>query len=150
MRVCNTVLIAAFCGTGKSYLCNNKPNVYKEIECWKYRKGDFPNNYVQDVIYTMGETRYLFISTDPVILKELNKRDIKIRLYYPKNELRNEYLDRFITRASPIDFVGAIMVNWHKWIDELKEQNYCEHTILKKGEYLQDVLKHIDKSKKIL
>lgn len=136
----NTVLYAAFCGTGKSYLCNNFADDYMELECWEYRKGDFPNNYIQDVIDAIGRTKYLFISTDPVILKELNKRGIEIRLYYPQNELRNEYLDRFIARISPQDFVGAIMINWHKWIDELKEQDYCKHKILQTGEYLQDVL----------
>ena len=134
------MLHAAFCGTGKSYLCKNFPDIYKEIECWEYRKGNFPNNYVQDVINMMGKTKYLFISTDPVILKELNKMGIDIQLIYPKNELRNEYLDRFITRVSPLDFVGAIMINWHKWINELKEQNYCNHIILESNEYLQDVL----------
>ena len=136
----HTVLCAAFCGTGKSYLCSNFANDYMELECWEYRKGDFPNNYVKDVISAMGETKYLLISTDPVILKELNKRCIEIQLYYPENKLRNEYLDRFIARDSPQDFVGAIMINWHRWVNELKEQNYCKHTILQTGEYLQNVL----------
>lgn len=136
----NTTVHAAFCGTGKSYLCNNSPDTYKEIECWEYRKGDFPNNYINEVIWAIGVTKYLFISTDPVILKELNKLGIEIRLYYPQNELRNEYLDRFIDRVSPLDFVGAIMVNWEKWIDQLKEQDYCKHTILETGQYLSDAL----------
>ena len=134
------MLCAAFCGTGKSYLCNNFADDYMELECWEYRQGDFPNNYVKDVIKAIGKTKYLFISTDPVILKELNKRGIKIHLYYPQNELRNEYLDRFIERISPQDFVGAVMINWHTWINELKDQNYCNHIVLQTGEYLQDVL----------
>jgi hypothetical protein len=136
----DTVLCAAFCGCGKSYLSNNFADDYKELECWEYRKGDFPKNYADDVMRAMGETKYLFISTDPVILNELNRRGAKIHLYYPQNELRNEYLDRFIARASPFDFIGVLMVNWGKWIDQLKELNYCEHTVLKKGQYLQDVL----------
>jgi len=139
----NTKICAAFCGTGKSYLSNNFPDTYKEIECWEYRKGDFPINYVNDVISAMGKTKYLFISTDPIILKELNKRGVEIQLYYPQNELRNEYLDRFIERVSPLDFVGAIMVNWHKWINQLKEQNYCKHTVMNSGEYLQDVINNL-------
>jgi len=134
------LLYAAFCGTGKSYLCNNFADDYMELECWKYRQGDFPDNYIQDVIRAMGKTKYLFISTDPVILKELNKRGIKIYLYYPQNKLRNEYLDRFLERDSPQDFIGAIMKCWDTWIDELKAQNYCKHIVLNSGEYLQDVI----------
>ena len=137
----NTIIYASFCGTGKSYLCEKYPNTYKEIECWKYRDDDFPKNYIQDVIMLFGKTKYLFISTDPVILRELNKLGFNIRLIYPNNKLRNEYLDRYIERNSSNDFIGMIMKNWNTWIDELKEQKYCEHIILEEGEYLKDVIK---------
>ena len=70
----------------------------------------------------------------------MNKLGIEIQLFYPENKLRNEYLDRFIDRDSPYDFIGTIMKNWNIWIDELKEQDYCKHTILLEGEYLVDVL----------
>lgn len=136
----NTKLCAAFCGCGKTYLCNNFPYDYMEIECWKYRNDEFPKNYVDDVICAIGKTKYLFISTDPVILNELNNRGYIIKLYYPLNELRNEYLDRFIDRKSPYDFIGVLMVNWNEWINQLKEQTYCEHIILQSGQYLMDVL----------
>ena len=135
-----TVLCAAFCGTGKSYLCDKFSDIYKEVECWYYRDGDFPNNYIEDVINLFGKTKYLFISTDPVILRKVNELGIEIHLFYPLNELRNEYLDRFIERNSPYDFIGAVMKNWDIWINELKEQTYCKHNTLKSGEYLQDVL----------
>lgn len=133
-----TIIVAAFCGTGKSYLCKYYPNNYKEIECWEYRKENFPNNYIDDVLNTLGKIKYLFISTDPIILKGLNKLGLKIQLIYPANELRNEYLDRFIDRDNPYDFIGTIMKNWDIWINELKEQNYCKHTILESGCYLSD------------
>jgi len=136
-----TQIIAAFCGTGKSYLCNNFPDTYKEIECWKYRTGDFPTNYIQDVLKENGKVKYLFISTDPVILKELNKFSIAIQLVYPLNELRNEYLDRYINRDDSYDFIGTMMKNWDTWIDKLKEQTYCKHYMLKTGEYLSDIIK---------
>lgn len=133
------IVYAAFCGTGKSYLCNNFPDNYMEVECWEYRNGDFPNNYIKDVINAIGKTKYLFISTDPIILKELNKLGIEIHLIYPQNELRDDYLDRYIARDSPYEFIGSVMKYWDKWLDELKDQNYCKHTILKKGEYLQNI-----------
>ena len=124
MKTLTTLLYAAFCGTGKSYLCNNFADTYKELECWEYRKGDFPNNYIQDVLNILGKIKYLLISIDPIILKELNKLGIEIRLIYPKNELRDEYLGRFIKRDSHYEFIGAIMNNWNNWINDLKLQNY--------------------------
>lgn len=137
-----TIICAAFCGTGKSYLCNNSPETYKEIECWEYRGKKFPNNYIQDVIKYINQTKYLFISTDPVILRGLNDLGIEIRLIYPETELRNEYLDRYISRNDPYDFIGTIMKNWRLWIselNELKEHKGYKHTVLKSGQYLQDL-----------
>lgn len=135
-----TKLCAAFCGVGKSYLCDNFPNDYMEIECWEYRSGDFPKNYVNDIIESIGKTKYIFVSSDPVVLKELNRRGIQINLYYPENKLKYEYLERFIARESSFDFIGVIMVNWDNWINQLKEQDYCNSTILHGGQYLSDVL----------
>lgn len=136
-----TEIISAFCGTGKSYLCNNFPNDYKEVECWEYRTGDFPNNYIKDVISLIDNTKYIFISTDPVILRALNELNIKFHLVYPDNTLRNEYLDRYIERDNPYDFIGTIMKNWNIWINELKDIKFCNHTVLKSGEYLNDIIK---------
>ncbi len=139
-----TKIYSAFCGVGKSYLCDNFPEKYKELECWMYRDGDFPNNYIQDVLSMIGKTEYLFISTNPVILRSLNELGfgLDIKLIYPDNKLRNEYLDRYLNRDSSINFIGNVMKNWNTWIDELKDQKYCDHIVLKEGEYLQDVIKN--------
>ncbi len=139
MKKGNTIY-SAFCGTGKSYLCSTQPDTYKEVECWEYRKGDFPGNYIAEVVERLGDSKYLFVSTDPSILRGLKAMGFEIKLFYPQNELRNEYLDRYLKRDSPYDFIGAVMKYWDSWLDELKGQEYCEHTVLKEGEYLIDVL----------
>lgn len=143
MKKIPTILCAAFCGTGKSYLSNNRVGYYREIECWGYREGNFPDNYIQEIFNALGKTKFLFISTDPIVLKKLNYLGIKILLVYPENKLRNEYLDRYLGRDDAYDFIGTIMKNWNIWIDELKEQNYCNHIILKSGEYLYDHIKRL-------
>ena len=86
-----TQVISAFCGTGKTYICNKYPERYNEIECWNYRKGNFPTNYIEEVKKLIGRVKYIFISTDPVILKQLNKEGIEILLIYPNNSLKEEY-----------------------------------------------------------
>ncbi len=140
MKELQTLIISAFCGTGKTYLCNNFADIYQEIECWEYRGKDFPNNYIQKILDALGKTKYLFISTDPIVLRRLNELGIKIRLFYPQNELRDEYLNRYIARDAPYDFIGTMMKNWNIWLDELKEQNYCKHTILQRGQYISTIL----------
>jgi hypothetical protein len=136
----NTQLYAAFCGTGKTYICENFDIKSVEVEYWKYKDKDLQKEYVDDIKKYFGKVNYIFITTDPEGLKLLHNKGFDITLVYPKNELRNEYLDRFIARDSPYDFIGAFMKYWNLWIDELKEQKYCNHIILKSGQYLQDVI----------
>lgn len=33
------------------------------------------------------------------------------------------------------------MKYWDPWLNELKEQKYCNHIILNEGQYLSDILK---------
>lgn len=133
-------LCAAFCGTGKTYICEKTDIKAIEIEYWKYKDNNLQKEYIRDIKIQTGKVDYIFISTDPDGLKLLNKEGFDITLIYPKNELRNEYLDRYIDRDSPYDFIGTFMKHWHIWINELKEQNYCEHIILNSGQYLQDII----------
>lgn len=136
----NTLLYAAFCGTGKTYICNQKIINAIEIEYWKYKDKGLQKKYIMDIKKQIGRVDCIFLSTDPEGLKLLQKHGFKITLIYPDNNLRNEYLDRYIERDSPYDFIGTFMKHWNIWINELKKQNYCEHIILKSGEYLTDVI----------
>jgi len=135
-----TIICAAFCGTGKTFICKNTDIKAVEVEYWKYKDKGLQKEYIQDIKEYFGKVDYLFIATDPEGLKLLYNEGYDITLVYPKNKLRNEYLDRYIERDSPHDFIGVFMKYWNIWIDELKEQKYCKHIILEKGQYLQDVL----------
>ncbi len=135
----NTVLCSAFCGSGKTYVCEKTDVKAVEVEYWKYKEG-LQKEYVEEIKKHIGKVDYIFISTEPEGLKLLHDQGFDITLVYPKNELRNEYLDRYIQRDSPYDFIGVYMKYWHPWINELKEQTYCKHIILKEGQYLRDIL----------
>ena len=74
------------------------------------------------------------------MLKKLYKSDLSLTLIYPKNNLKKTYFKRFKNRGSNKDFLNTLNKHWDKWIDELKEQNYCKHIILSKGQYLEEVL----------
>jgi hypothetical protein len=136
-----TILYAAFCGTGKSHLCRTYPNDYCEIECWQYQQsGDFPNNYIDEVLDKVGKFKYLLLSTNPVILKELYKKVSQITLVYPENSLKEEYMKRFCERNSPYDFIGVMYKHWDDWLNELKDQTYCRQIALKSGQYLSCII----------
>jgi len=128
---------SAFCGTGKSWLCSKKPNLFVEVEGWKYQDGDFPDNCIQDIEKELCTNKKVLIDTNPIVLKKLFQSGIKIKLFYPNNNLKNKYINNFIERGSSKDFIELLNKNWDKWIDELKEQQYCEQIVLGDEEYLE-------------
>lgn len=133
------MLYASFCGTGKTHICNNTDIKAIEVEYYKYKDG-LQNEYIDAIKNQINKVDYIFISTEPENLKLLHSQGFDITLIYPENSLRNEYLDRYINRDSSPEFIGAFMKYWDKWINELREQKYCNHIVLQTGEYLQDVL----------
>jgi hypothetical protein len=139
-QINKTIIYAAFCGTGKTYFCEKVDSNTIEIEYWKYKDKGLQKEYIRDIKESFGKVNFIFISTDPEGLQLLNDNGFNIILVYPKNELRNEYLDRYIIRDSPTDFIGAFMKYWDVWINELKKQNYCIHVILESNQYLQDII----------
>jgi hypothetical protein len=133
------MVYAAFCGTGKTYFCENYKNVI-EFECWKYDGVEFPYNYVSDIKSKINKVDYIFISTNPIGLKELYKQGIEITLIYPKIGLKEEYLQRYKNRESSDEFINRLNEEWVNWITELRSQNYCKHIILDKNQYITDIL----------
>lgn len=135
-----TLIISAFCGTGKTYLCENSNKKIVEFECWKYDKDCFPDNYVSDIQSKIGQVDIIFISTNPLALNILNKLGIKIILIYPQLELKNEYIERYKNRGSATDFILTLSKYWDSWLEEIKENKYCKHVELKSDEYVSTIL----------
>lgn len=132
------MIYSAFCGTGKSYLCN-EPG-FMELECWKYDLDNFPFNYIEDIKYYKNKTNFLFISTNPVVLKELYKQSIDVILVYPNIKLKSEYMLRYKNRGSSTDFIQMLDKNWENWINELEDIKFINKIILNKNEYLENKL----------
>ena len=139
-----TVLCAAFCGTGKTFICENSKIKAVEIEYWKYegRQGDF----LKDINQHVGIFDIVFLQTDSESLNLLQLECIELVLIYPDKSLRNEYLDRYIQRDNPYDFIGSMMKYWDKSIDELNSRDYCKQIILGENQYISNVIDQIIKN----
>ena len=140
-----TTIIAAFPGTGKTFLCATTNIKAVEIEYWKYKDKGLQNRYIKDIKKHLGTVEYIFIATDPEGLRLLYNEGLKITLVYPRIDLRNEYLDRYIRRSDSVDFIGAFMKYWEPWINELIHNEDHTHIILHSGEYLIDVINKLKK-----
>ena len=136
-----TVLCAAFCGAGKTFICRNAQYKAIEVEYWEYKGSE--KEFLQDVKKQIGLVDIIFLGTDIDSLHLLRDEGLDIVLVYPQKNLRNEYLDRYIERDNPYDFIGTMMKYWDKKIDELSELNYCKHYVLESGQHISDVIDQI-------
>ena len=74
----NTIICAAFCGTGKTYICNNVNIKAIEIEYWKYKENELFKEYIDDVKNNIDKVDYIFISTEPSAMKLLYNEGFEI------------------------------------------------------------------------
>lgn len=136
-----TKIVCAFPGTGKTHYCTVDVDYMLEgfsvdSDSSKFDKKNFPKNYIDHIETLIGKSRIVFCSTHKEVRNELTKRGIPFILAYPEKNLKYEYLQRYINRGSPKEFIEAISNNWDQWIDELSFQEDCEHLILKFGQFL--------------
>ena len=123
-------IYAGFCGVGKSTLIlNNKHMKIVEFECWKYRGDNFPDNYIKDILNAYNANYTVLISTDRVVINNLNSLGIKITLVYPDKKLKEEYIEKYKNRGSHKDFMNVIIKYWEKWIIELEQDKINKHII---------------------
>ena len=136
-----TMIISAFCGTGKTHLCKILREQAIEIECWTYqgRKDIFPDNIIKDIKAKVGKVKYIFISSNPVVIDRLVKEGINIYIYYPEQGLKDEYINRYKNRGSSDDFVDMLDRNWDDWLKEIHER-YPNGTVIKSEEYLSEYI----------
>jgi hypothetical protein len=135
-----TPIIAAFCGTGKTYICQESAGRLIEFECWKYSNSPgFPHSIVKRIISKCGTVDGIFISTNPMVLNVLpNKMDVI--LIYPDLSLKDEYISRFVSRGSSDDFISMLSKYWKQWIVEAMAHPTERHIVLKSAEYIESVL----------
>lgn len=153
ITVKETILLSAFPGTGKSYLCNQSGMVTlddgSKIFDWRKKtiidsdsrrfcKKDFPQNYINHIKANIGKAEIICISSHKEVRKALVENGMYFTLVYPDIKLKEEYVQRFEKRGNPHTFITLISMHWDEWIQQLQSQNGCTHIVLKSGEYLSD------------
>lgn len=142
----NTMLVAAFPGTGKSHYCNVDVDYMPQgfatdSDSSKFDKSNFPENYIEHIKQKIveGYSR-VFISSHKEVRDALVMHNLPFVLIYPAKELKQEYVERYKQRGSNEKFVELISNNWDNWIDELKSQQGCHHIELKSGQFVANVV----------
>jgi hypothetical protein len=142
------MLVAAFPGTGKSYYVNYgegsgyMPQGFAtDSDSSKFDKANFPANYIEHIKQCIkdGYAR-IFISTHKEVMVALVANDLKFTLVYPKENLKEEYLQRYKERGSSQAFIDLIDKNWSNWLFELHRQTGCTRIELESGQFISNVM----------
>lgn len=143
----DTMLISAFPGTGKSYYVNyGEGSEYMtegfatDSDSSKFDKSDFPDNYIEHIKNKIKEGyARIFISSHKDVREALVKNNLPFTLIYPKRELKDEYLQRYKQRGNSEKFVELLNNNWDLWLDELEQQEGCNHIVLESNQFISNV-----------
>lgn len=148
----NTLIIAAFPGSGKTYCYNTLKSSYDMLDSdsslfsWitneegeKVRNPEFPNNYIAHIKENMGKVDIIFVSTHDVVLNALETENIPYALVYPYNSLVNKEIwkNRLYLRGNEGTFVSFILDNWDNFLDSMSMRTKPVHYLL--GEKLEGV-----------
>ena len=155
----NGILIAGFGAIGKTSLSKKYSNIIDlESSSFKYiiddelkeisveeRKGlktrklnlEFPNNYYVEIVNNLEKDNIVLISMHNEIIDLLEKNKINYYVVYPKEDMLNEIIDRCKARGNKEEFLSGIKEAYYRLYP-----HKCKNVIwMKKGEYLEDVLK---------
>jgi len=137
-----TLVVSAFPGCGKSHLFRNKGEMkILDSDSSTFDKSQFPQNYIEHIKGNLGDADIILVSSHKEVRDALVDDGIKFTLVYPNNDIKDEYIQRYIDRGNDGKFVDLLRQNWDNWIGELEEQSGCEKIKLDRGQYLSDVIK---------
>lgn len=136
----NTIVISGFPGVGKShYKLNNRKRVV-DSDSSRFDKDNFPANYIADIKERLGGYDKVLVSSHRVVRDALVEQKIPFVLVYPTADQKSDYIQRYKDRGSPQDLIDIIDEFFEIWISDCSIQKGCTHVVLKKGQYLSDVI----------
>lgn len=165
----NCVIIAAFCGCGKTYAAKHLGERALDMVCVPYKynvsrdswsgeederlkatydsecmRTAWPTNYVDALKMEResGRQDFIFIPPDMCVLALLEMYEIPYVLAYPKRECKEEYEQRFIERGNSQAFLDVFIGRWDRWMSVSRIAFSAQREIeLEPGEYLLDVMR---------
>lgn len=140
MNIKETMVIAAFPGTGKSFCVKNESDKFNGILdsdssnfSWvkdsngnntTERNPDFPNNYIKHIKENIGKVEVIFVSSHKEVREALEREGIEYVLVYPNVFQKDDYINRYKNRGSSDKFVRLLEANWDEWINECRTEEY--------------------------
>jgi len=136
-------VISGFPGVGKTKACEIlKARGVKVLDSDSstFDKANFPENYLDYIEARIAEGYTLFVSTHDTVRKGLEERGIRHTIVYPREAMKDEYMQRYKERGSPEGFLKLMDSKWEDFIASCKQSRANLHIELSSGRFLGDVL----------
>lgn len=147
-------VISGFPGIGKSFYCyahrdtlGHAHDSDSSLFSWFSEKGvrqgrntSFPANYVEYVHACFGVYTNIFVSTHAEVRAAMKEAGLLHYIVYPTRDQKEIYLKRYIERDSHEYLIELIDQSWDTWLDELESETNVNHIVLKRNQFLSDVL----------
>ena len=142
------IIICGFAGIGKTSFPDFVPyyqsTKYFDLPSTFFRKEEgWQKLYVDCAEAFADKYDYIFVSTHDMVIDELIRRRNNFYIVYPRKQCKQEYMERFIKRGSPTDYIERFMKNWDNFVDKLDKVNCKNKISLRTGQYLSDVISRI-------
>ena len=155
------MIIAAYAGTGKTYLASLCPDKVIDLVCMPYKyhlenkfafdessKANFDNilnenwpyNYILAIKDCLNSNKIILIPTDVLILSILKSKQINYTLCYPQKDAKDIYYNRFINRGNNEEFINIFIGNWDNYMEIFERDAFGKHIVLQSNQFLSDVL----------
>jgi hypothetical protein len=144
-----TTVVSGFPGVGKTHAHQNVPGLhivdsdsskYSWLDDGVLRNPNFPGNYIRRIRGLIGVVDVVLVSSHKEVRDALVANHIPFVLVYPQRALKQQYLERFRQRGSNEAFVKLLDDKWDEFLDDVQEQDNCEHVELGRDRFLSDVL----------
>jgi len=139
IKLTKTRLVSAFPGAGKTYFYGLGLSCI-DSDSSTFNKVDFPSNYIENIKNNIGKFNYILISSHENVREALVDSGLNFTLVYPDISLKDEYLKRYKNRGSADGFINLLDKNWNEWITQLQNQKGCTHIVLKKNQFISNVI----------
>lgn len=103
------------------------------------RNPNFIKDYTQHLQKQLMNNDYVFASTHPEIIKEIQRLKLNHIIITPYYSAKQEYEKRWINRGSSVEFVQSMTTNFDKFVKDILESG-SNILILQDKQYLSDVL----------
>jgi hypothetical protein len=137
-----TKIISAFPGVGKTtFFKSQEKGMVLDSDSSQFswvtedgvrkRNPEFPRNYIRHIQSNIGTCKYILVSSHKEVREALTNACLFFHLVYPSLDRKEEFIQRYVDRGSPKQFIDLLRQNYDAWIRECMENRYgCNNVMM--------------------